>query len=59
MMTRLTLILFSIISTSLMGTGLVVALTMGLDTLTPILVAAAIGFVLAIPVSWLVARQIA
>jgi predicted PurR-regulated permease PerM len=59
MMTRLTLILFSIISTSLMGTGLVVALTMGLDTLTPILVAAAIGFLLAIPVSWLVARQIA
>ena len=59
MMTRLTLILFSIISTSLMGTGLVVALTMGLDTLTPILVAATIGFVLAIPVSWLVARQIA
>jgi predicted PurR-regulated permease PerM len=59
MMTRLTLILFSIISTSLMGTGIVVALTMGLDTLTPILVAAALGFVLAIPVSWLVARQIA
>ncbi|MEY3308685.1 MAG: hypothetical protein RLZZ413_2723 [Pseudomonadota bacterium] len=59
MMTRLTLILFSIISTSLMGTGIVVALTMGMDTLTPILVAAALGFVLAIPVSWLVARQIA
>ena len=58
-MTRLTLILFSIISTSLMGTGIVVALTMGMDTLTPILVAAALGFVLAIPVSWLVARQIA
>ena len=59
MMTRLTLVLFSIISTSLMGTGLVIALTMGLDTLAPILIAAAIGFVLAIPVSWLVARQIA
>ncbi len=58
-MTRLTLILFSIISTSLMGTGIVVALTMGMDTLTPILIAAALGFVLAIPVSWLVARQIA
>ena len=58
-MTRLTLILFSIISTSLMGTGIVLALTMGMDTLTPILVAAALGFVLAIPVSWLVARQIA
>jgi len=58
-MTRLTLVLFSIISTSLMGTGLVIALTMGLDTLAPILIAAAMGFVLAIPVSWLVARQIA
>jgi predicted PurR-regulated permease PerM len=59
MMTRLTLILFSMISTSLMGTALVIALTMGMDTLTPILIAAALGFVLAIPVSWLVARQIA
>ena len=59
MMTRLTLILFSMISTTLMGTGIVVALTMGMDTLTPILIAAALGLVLAIPVSWLVARQIA
>ena len=58
-MPRLTPILFSMISTSLMGTALVVALTMGMDTLTPILIAAALGFVLAIPVSWLVARQIA
>ena len=58
-MTRLTLILFSMISTSLMGTALVVALTMGMETLTPILIAAALGFLLAIPVSWLVARQIA
>ena len=58
-MTRLTLILFSMISTSLMGTALVVALTMGMDALTPILIAAALGFLLAIPVSWLVARQIA
>ena len=59
MMTRLTLILFSMISTSLMGTALVVALTLGMDTLTPILIAAALGFLLAIPVSWLVAGQIA
>ena len=58
-MTRLTLILFSMISTSLMGTALVVALTMGMDTLNPILIAAALGFLLAIPVSWLVAGQIA
>jgi hypothetical protein len=58
-MTRLTLILFSIISTTLMGTGIVAALTLGMVTLNPILIAAALGFVLAIPVSWLVARQIA
>lgn len=58
-MTRLTLILFSMISTSLMGTALVGALTMGMDSLTPILIAAALGFVLAVPVRWLMARQIA
>lgn len=58
-MSRLMLLLFSIISTALMGTGIVVALTMGLDTLRPIVVAAAIGFVAAVPVSWLVARQLA
>ena len=58
-MTRLMLILFSIISTTLMVTFIIVALTIGQDTLQPILVAAALGFVLALPVSWLVARQIA
>lgn len=57
-MARLTMILFSIISTSLMGVGVIVALTTGYVTLTPILVAAAIGFVLAVPVSWIVAKQI-
>ena len=58
-MTRLTLVLFSMISTSLVGTAIVVALTMGMDTLTPILIAAGVGFVLAVPAGWLVARQIA
>lgn len=58
-MLRLTLLMFSIISTALMGTAVIIALTIGQDTLIPILVAAATGFVLAIPVSWLVARQIA
>lgn len=58
-MLRLTLLMFSIISTALMGTAVIIALTIGQDTLIPILVAAAAGFVLAIPVSWFVARQIA
>lgn len=58
-MRRLAMILFSMISTTLMGIGVVVALTAGMDTLKPILVAAAIGWVLAIPVTWAVARKIA
>ncbi|MBW6418372.1 CTP synthetase [Celeribacter sp. PS-C1] len=57
-MNRLAGILFSLISTTLMGTAVVVALTMGKDTLQPILIAAAIGFVIAIPVTWVVAKKI-
>ncbi len=55
---RLTMILFSIISTTLMGVGVIIALTTGNDTLRPILTAAAIGFILAAPVSWLIAKQL-
>lgn len=58
-MARLMLLLFSIVATSLMGAAVVFALVTGQDTLRPILIAAAVGFVLAIPVSWFVARQIA
>lgn len=58
-MTRLTLVLFSIVSTTLMGTAIVVALVTGYDTLNPILIAAVVGFVLAIPASWIVAKQLA
>ncbi|MEK6541117.1 MAG: CTP synthetase [Pseudomonadota bacterium] len=57
-MFRLATILFSVISTTLMGSGVIAVLSLGHDTLWPILIAAAAGFVLAIPVSWWVARQI-
>ncbi|SEK24924.1 CTP synthetase [Pacificibacter marinus] len=57
-MTRLAGILFSIISTSLMGIGIIIALVSGNDTLNPILIAAAIGFVVAIPVTWIVSKKI-
>lgn len=57
-MNRLAGILFSLISTTLMGTAVVVALTMGQDTLKPILVSAAIGFVAAIPITWYIAKKI-
>lgn len=58
-MTRVMMILFSIVSTSLMGVGIVLMLTLGFGTLKPILLAAAVGFVAAIPVSWLIAREMA
>ena len=55
----LTMILFSIIATTLAGSAVIAVLTMGYGTLWPIIGAAAIGAVLALPVSWLVAREIA
>jgi len=57
-MNRLAGILFSLISTTLMGVAVVVALTIGMDTLKPILVAAAIGFVVAIPITWVISKKI-
>lgn len=58
-MFRLASILFSMIATTCAGVGVIAALTMGYDTLNPILVAAAAGFILALPVTWIVARKIA
>nr|WP_172296070.1 CTP synthetase [Pseudoruegeria sp. HB172150] len=57
-MVRLAMTLFSVIATTLMGTFVIVALVAGYVTLVPILVAAGLGFVAAVPVSWFVARAI-
>ena len=57
-MLRLASILYSLIGTTLAGSLVVAALTMGYDTLNPILMAAAVGFVAALPVTWLVAKAI-
>ena len=57
-MSRLMMTLFSMIATTLMGVGVLIALTTGYGTLQPIVIAAAVGFVLAIPVSWFVAKQL-
>jgi hypothetical protein len=58
-MPRLMMILFSMVATTLMGVGVIIALTTGFVTLKPILLAAGIGFLLALPVSWLIAKQLA
>ena len=55
-MLRLASVLYSLISTTLAGTFVVAALVMGQDTLQPIVIAAASGFAVALPVTWLVAK---
>ena len=57
-MFRLALLLFVVIGASVAGILIVAALVAGLDTQTPIVVAALLGFAIAIPLSWLVARQL-
>ncbi|SDI46901.1 CTP synthetase [Lutimaribacter saemankumensis] len=57
-MMRLASILYSLISTTLAGSLIIVSLVAGYTTLQPILIAAAAGFALALPMSWAVARQL-
>ncbi len=57
-MIRLAGMLFSLIATTLAGSFMVAALTMGYDTLQPLLVAAALGGLAAIPATYLVAKAI-
>ena len=55
-MLRLASVLYSLIGTTLGGSLMVAALVSGFDTLIPILIAAASGFVLAVPVSYFIAK---
>jgi predicted PurR-regulated permease PerM len=57
-MFRLASILYSLISTSVAGSLIIAALVAGYDTLTPIVIAAAIGFVVSLPISWFVAKAL-
>ncbi|KRS10748.1 CTP synthetase [Roseovarius atlanticus] len=54
----LMVILHVFIGSTLAGSFVIAALAMGYDTLTPILITAAAGFVVAFPVSWIVAKQL-
>jgi ABC-type uncharacterized transport system permease subunit len=57
-MYRVASLLYSIISTSLAGTLVIVALVSDFDDGRSIIAAAGAGFLAAIPVAWLVARRI-
>lgn len=57
-MIRLALILYALIGTTLAGSFMVAALTAGYTAAQPVILSAALGFGLGIPVSVLVARAI-
>ncbi len=57
-MIPLFLILHIVVGATLAGSAMIVALTLGFDTLRPLLTAALIGVLIALPVSWIVAKKI-
>jgi len=57
-MLRLGFILHLFIGSTLAGSCVIAALVIGQDTLTPILVAAALGFVAAFPVTYVVTKKL-
>ncbi len=57
-MFQFTMMLYSIIGTSVAGIFIIAALVSGNDTLQPILIAAGAGALLAIPMSYMIAKAI-
>ncbi len=57
-MLALTLLIHIFLGSTLAGSAVIAALTLGYDTLMPILISAGVGFVAAIPASWLLARKL-
>lgn len=57
-MLRLTMLIYAILGTTLAGIGVVVIVSLGIYAVLPIVLAAAVGAALAVPGSWLVARQL-
>lgn len=57
-MFRLASILYSVIATALAGAGVIAVLAMGYVSATAIIVAAAVGAVIAMPAAWFVAKKI-
>ncbi len=57
-MLRLTLLMYTILSGTLAGIAIIAVLVAGFDTKMPIIYAAAAGFIVAIPASWIIAKKI-
>ncbi|PIE08201.1 MAG: CTP synthetase [Rhodobacterales bacterium] len=52
------LLLYVVIGATFAGSFMVVMLAIGMDTLQPVLYSSLAGFVVGIPVAWIVARKI-
>lgn len=57
-MIPLALLIFIFLGATLAGSAMVVALTLGYTTAQPLIIAAAAGFLVAIPASWVAAKRI-
>ncbi|WP_296763525.1 CTP synthetase [Sediminimonas sp.] len=57
-MLKVALLVYLFAGVTLAGSFMVAALVAGYDTLNPILIAVGVGAVIAMPVSWAVARAI-
>ncbi|MBR9841671.1 MAG: DUF4229 domain-containing protein [Rhodobacteraceae bacterium] len=57
-MFRLSLILHLFIGSTIAGSAMIAVLTMGYDTMTPVMWSALIGFVVSFPLSYLIAKKL-
>ena len=56
-MIPLFLVVHIFVGSTIAGGAVIAALSLGYDTLQPLLVAALVGFLVSIPVSWIVAAK--
>ena len=57
-MLRLASLMYSILGTTLAGIGVIIAVTLGRYDVSAIVTGAALGAIIAVPVSWAVARKL-
>lgn len=57
-MTKIALMIYVIVAPTLAGMAMVVVLTIGADTSNPIMLSVLAGAVVAIPASWMIAKQL-
>ena len=57
-MSYIAILLFTIVSAVLMGSFMVAALVMGFNTAKPVIISVVLGFVVAMPISWILAQKL-